>query len=196
MFILITDDPKSAGTKKNFRMHDIVVPTALIDSSPQLNTQLYLYELDIQPNFSIKGIKDDNITIFHNLLQSSKSFGILTTKMLPRMGLMQFYQSFGQISCKVSYEPKLITLGNTKNMDQLKRFHCILFRNVLDVWKEFFVYDQKDSVIIVPTKDHQIDWNLVGRFQSWPNLQPKTVAQRKNVEYKPDDWLYSVVCPW
>lgn len=196
VFISITDNPKEAGTKKNYRMHDIVVPTALIDSAPGLNMQLYLYELDIQPNFNANEANDGNIAIFHTLLQSSKTYGILTTKKLPRMGLMKFYQSFGQISCKVSYDPKPIKLGNAQKLAELKRFHCILFRNVLDLWKEFFVYDQKDSVVIVPTKDHQIDWNIVERFQEWSNLRHKTVAERKNVEYKSDDWLHSVVCPW
>lgn len=177
-------------------MQDIVVPTALIDSIPRVNTQLYLYELEIQPNFDAFEANDENITIFHNLLQSSRTYGILTTKKLPRMAVMKFYQSCGQISCKVSYEPKLITLGNAQKLDKLKRFHCILFRNVLDLWKEFFVYDHKDSVIIVPINNHQIDWHIVERFQSWPNLQQKTVAERRNIDYVSDDWLYSVVCPW
>lgn len=194
--ILISDDPKTSGTRKNYRMHDIVNPSALIDSMSRLNTPLYLYELEILPNFSAFDGNDENVTIFHRLLKSARTYAILTSKKLPHMGLMKFYQSFGQIECKVSYEPRVITLGDTEKLGELKRFHCLLFRNVLDIWKEFFVYDHKDSVIIVPIKNHQIDWNIIEKFQTWSDLKEKSPAERRNVVYREEDWLHSVVCPW
>lgn len=181
---IISDKPKIAGTKKNYRMHDIQTPNELVDSLPQVNTQLYLYELEMEPKFHVSEMDEENVAIFHKLLQSSRTYGILTRKKLPRMGLMKFFQSFGQITCKVSYDPKPITLGNAEKLAELKRFHCILFRNVLDVWKEFFVYDHKDSVIVVPMNNKQIDWNIVESFQMWSELKQKTVAERMDVEYR------------
>lgn len=179
-------------------MHDIQTPDALRDSMPQLNQQCYLYEFNIKPHFQVSegDENEENIKIFHKLLQSDRSYGILTMKKLPRMALMQFYQSFGRIDCEISEKPVPISLGNIQKLNELKRFHCILFRNVLDIWKGFFVYDHKDSVIIVPTKNHQIDWNIVEDFQTWSEFGKKTVAERLNVQYREEDWLYSVVCPW
>lgn len=179
-------------------MHDIQTPDALRDSMPQLNHQCYLYEFQIKPHFQVSEYDEheENIKIFHKLLQSDRSYGILTMKKLPRMALMKFYQSFGRIDCQISEIPVPINLGNIQKLNELKRFHCILFRNVLNIWKEFFVYDHKDSVIIVPTKNRQIDWNIVENFQTWSELQKKTVAERMNAEYREEDWLFSVVCPW
>lgn len=165
---------------------------------PRTKTQCYLYEITIRPNFRVNESEDDfeNIQVFHNLLQSKRTYGILTTKPLPRMGEMKFYQSFGQINCKVAYEPVPITLGDESKLKALKRFHCTLFRNVLNIWKEFLVYDNIDSVIVVPTSNGSIDWNIVERFQVWPELEKKSISKRRTEEYHEEDWLHSVVCPW
>lgn len=194
------DHPREAGTKKNYRMHDLVTPDALRESIPEIGAHLYLYELHIEPKFHLSSAQndhnEDDIKIFKELLQSNRSYGILSRKKLPRMGLMKFFQSFGEIDGTVNHEPVPLKLGNPELLAELKRFHCILFRNVLDVWKSFFAYDDKDSVIIVPTNNHQIDWHIVERFQNWSALKEKSVNERRNAAYRRDEWLYSVVCPW
>lgn len=194
--LLLTDDPKKAGTKKHRRMHDVGTPTAFVNSMPKMNTSLYLYEIKAGPVSDTFDMNDANIKVFHGLLQSSRSYGILTRKKLPKMASMKFSQSFGQIECTVSYDPLHITLNESESLTKLKRFHCVLFRDILHIWKRFFVYDLEDSVVIVPTKNHQIDWTIVEQFQTWPELKHKSVNERMNVKYKETDWLYSVVCPW
>lgn len=180
------------------RLHEIQVPDSLKDSMPEINKQCYLYIIDIQPKFQVDETKDDfeNIRVFDQLLKSSRTYGILTTKPLPRMGEMKFYQSFGQINCKVVNEPVSIRLGDAKQLKALKRFHCILFRNILNIWKTFFGYDHKDSVIIVPVLNSNIDWSIVEQFQSWSDPGKKSISQRQAEQYHKSDWLYSVVCPW
>lgn len=167
-------------------------------SMPKVNVQCYLYEFLIQPNFAVPDSQkdSDNIRVFHQLLKTSRSYGILTTKPLPRMSVMKFYQSFGQITCQVAYKPVEIKLSNPNKLQKLKRFHCVLFRNVLDIWEKFFVYDLDDSVIVVPTLNGNIDWHIVERFQSWLELKKKSIALRKAEKYDESDWKYSVVCPW
>lgn len=165
---------------------------------PKVNVQCYLYEFLIQPNFAIPESQNDsdNIRVFHQLLKTSRSYGILTTKPLPRMSVMKFYQSFGQITCQVAYKPVEIKLGNPNKLQKLKRFHCVLFRKVLEIWEDFLVYDDTDSVIVVPTLNGNIDWHIVERFQSWSELKKKSIALRKAEKYDESDWKYSVVCPW
>lgn len=165
---------------------------------PKAHTQCYLYEFCIEPHFQVHESQDDfeNVRVFHELLRSKRTYGILTTKQLPRMGKMQFYQSFGQIDCTVAYKPVSVTLADPEKMKQLKRFHCVLFRNVLNIWKEFFVYDHTDSVIIVPTANGNIDWSIVERFQLWRELEEKSIAKRQSEKYDESEWKYSVVCPW
>ncbi|XP_031624659.1 endoribonuclease Dicer-like [Contarinia nasturtii] len=193
-------ESKDAGTRKNYRMHDIQTPRELKASMPRTNVQLYLYEITMDPNFKVSDlhfdVHDENIKIFHSLLQSPRSYGILTTKPLPRMGTMTFFQSFGEIKCCVSANPKVIKLGDPQKLNELKRFHCVLFKYILDIWKTFFVYDQEDSVIIVPTINQQINWQIVEQFQTWSELKGKTIAERTNAMYRRDEWEHFVICPW
>lgn len=165
---------------------------------PQINEQCYLYEINIRPNFQVHETQEDfeNISIFHKLLQSSRTYGILTTKPLPRMAEMKLYQSFGQINCQVAYKPMPIKLGDANKLRELKRFHATVFRHVLNIWKDFFVFDNTDSVIIVPTSNGNIDWSIVESFQVWHELQTKSIRQRQNERYNESEWRYSVVCPW
>lgn len=194
------EKPREAGTKKNYRMHDIQLPAELRDSMPTFNDILYMYEIEMVPHFNTDQTQydqhEENIKIFHKLLQSQRTYSILTKKKLPRLAAMKFFQSFGQIDCTVKHNATTIQIENAQQMNKLKRFHGTLFRNVLELWKSFFVFDPNNSVIVAPTKNAQIDWAIIDRFQSWEELETKTVAQRMNVEYREEDWLYSVVCPW
>lgn len=195
IYLFTVEKSGVAGTKKHYRMHDIQIPKALCGSMPQINCLCYLYEFLIEPHFQAPE-HDESIKVFHKLLRSERSYGILTRNKLPRMGSMKFYQSFGQINCRISETPIEITLNDVRKLNELKRFHCILFQNVLDIWTEFLVYDSKDSVMIVPTNNNQIDWKIVENFQTWSHLQTKSVTERTNVIYRQEDWLNTVVCPW
>lgn len=175
-------------------MHNITVPDELTDSLPRTNEQLYLYVFKIKPNFTCD--YDKNVEVFHELLESNRSFGILTAKMLPRLSLMKLYQSFGEIQCEISHEPTAITLSNEESLLQLKRFHCTLFRDLLDTWKTFLLCDHKDSVIIVPTIDKAIDWSIVEAFQTWSPLRDHSEFERRGHKYVEEDWLHKVVSPW
>lgn len=184
-----------AGTKKNYRLLELQTPDALRGSMPQLNKQLYLYKIDIQPNFGIDDVQD-NVIVFHNLLKSNRSYGILTTKPIPRLAKIKLYQSFGELNAIIDHNPIKLILKNAQQLDELKRFNCTLFRDVLEVWKEFFVYDSSDSFITVPMIDQQIDWDIVKAFQTWLPVQEKTITERSNTKFIEQNWLHKVICPW
>lgn len=196
MFIFLCVDQKaSAGTKKNYRLLELQTPNALFQSMPQPNRELFLYKINIEPNFSTTEV-DDNVKVFHNLLQSNRSYGILTMKPIPPLGLMKFYQSFGEINTQIDPNPLKLIINNDRDLEQLKRFNYILFRDVLDVWKEFFVYDLKDSFITVPINGNGIDWDIVKSFQTWSEVRIKPISERDNATYNEKDWLHKVVCKW
>lgn len=194
-----TDKKYTAGSRKNSRVHDVSTPNELLGSMPQLNKQLYLYEIKIEPDFNAANFDDnqrDNIQIFQNLMRSNRSYAILTSNLIPRLGLMKFFFSFGRVNCSISYEPVHIKINKQHELDALKRFHCVLFEDVLGIMRTFFVYDHVNSIIIVPTKNREIDWNTVSEFQKWSPFQEKTPAERQNATYNEEDWLYKVITPW
>lgn len=170
------------------------MPIELIDSIPKVGVQLYLYVFNIRPNFTAD--YDENVAVFQDLLNSDQSFGILSAKKLPALGLMKFYQSFGEITCEIRHKPTLIKLSDKTNLEKLKRFHCNLFRYVLDIWKTFFVYDNKDSIVVVPTRNDLINWDVVESFQTWSEFRDQNVREREGKQYREEDWRHKVICPW
>lgn len=189
------DKKATAGTKKNYRLLELQTPDALCQSMPQPNRELYLYKINIQPNFSTADV-DDNVKVFHNMLQSDRSYGILTMKSIPPLSLMKFYQSFGEINTQIDPNPLKLCINNDRDLEQLKRFNCILFQDVLRVCREFFVYDLTDSFILVPINGNGIDWNIVRSFQTWSNAKIKSISERTNATYNESDWLHKVICKW
>lgn len=198
---MILDKHATAGTKKNYRLHDITTPAEFIDSMPKVNTKVYLYQINIQPQFTATKTthayeERENISVFSQLLQSNRGLAILTAKQLPRISPMKFFFSFGGVDCSLSISPIPLCINDPNQLIALKRFHCILFRDILDIWKNFYVYDLDDSILIVPTKDKHIDWEVVSAFQQWAPLTTKTVAERMTTDYIEDDWRYMVITPW
>lgn len=166
----------------------------MIDSAPQEGKSCYLYVIDILPGFTPPD-NNENIGIFKRLFQSSNTFGILISKRLPHLGTMKFFQTFGQINCSISSKPIELKL-DPQSIHKIQTFHSILFRDVLEIWKTFFVLDPKDSYIIAPISNGEINWDTVNQFQYWTGNCKKTESERRNVEYNKEDWLYKVICPW
>lgn len=185
-----------AGTTKNYRLHDIQSPQQLKGSMPQERKTAYLYVINIEPAFCPTNDGEDNTEIFHELFKSARNYGILTTKPLPRLGAMKFYQSFGAIKCTISHVPTKVTIDSLLQLVQLQKFNFMLFNHLLEIRKSFLVYDLNDSYIIVPTVSGAIDWDVVTAFQSWSNLRRKTEVERERATYATEDWQHKVICPW
>lgn len=183
-----------AGTKKNYRLHDIHVPNCWVDSAPSANSKCYLYVISFAPDF-VPNKNDANEGVFHSLYQSNHTFGILTTKPIPRLGTMKFFQTFGAIDCAIASDPREVEINDNK-LRRLRKFHATLFRNVLKTWKSFFVCDTKNSFIIAPTDGRNILWEIVDEFQQMDGLHEKSEQERYNVRYRAEDWLHRVICPW
>lgn len=161
-----------------------------------MHQRLSLYIINIEPAFSPINNGDDNTEVLHNLFKSKRNYGILTAKPLPHLGSMKFYQSFGGIKCTISHLEKEEVIDIREQLDQLRKFNFTLFNDLLEIRKSFFVYDLKDSYLIVPTKAGAIDWDIVTEFQSWAPLQRKLESVRARASYEPEDWLHKVICPW
>lgn len=185
----------TAGTRKNYRLLELQTPDALCQSMPKPNRELFLYKINIEPNFSTAYV-DENVKVFHNLLQSNRSYGILTIKSIPPLSLMKFYQSFGELNTQIDPNPLKLSINDDRELQQLKRFNCILFRDILGICKKFLVYELTDSFITVPINGNDIDWDIVTSFQTWSEVKEKPTSERINATYNKNDWLHKVVCKW
>ena len=150
--------------------------------------------INIRPGFT-PDANDENTQLFHQKYQTADGFGILTTKPLPRLSEMKFYLTYGLVYCSISDEAIPIVLNDARSIERLQKFHAILFRDVLTIRKEFFVRDDKDSYMIVPTRGKEIFWSFVENFQKWKEPAPKTQLELQAAVYSREDWLHKVIWP-
>lgn len=181
------------GTKRKYRVHDVVLPEQLTNSLPKVQQTLYLYVIDVEPVFQPT---DEDTTAFHKLLASNRNYGILISKPLPKMGKMKFFQSYGSLRCAIRSTPVQLQIDSNEEMTKLKQFNFMLFNDLLDIVKTFFSYDLTNSYLIVPTRDDKICWDIVNEFQQLTPVDLQSEADRRSMHFVEDDWIYRVVCPW
>jgi hypothetical protein len=140
-----------------------------------------------------------NILNFKNLYNSPNNFGIMTTKPLPKLAKMKFFVTLGLIEAQISWEPIKITIESETKMAMLRNFHVMLFKDLLQIWKSFWVYDFHDDIngyFVVPMMDGSaIDWSLVQQFQEMEEPRRLTGTEREKMNFAAADYHQKVVYP-
>lgn len=188
-----------AGTKKNKRLYEIEYPNYLcsgLPKPPYSNTECYIYKILITPLFETDPENEHLI----NLFSTSNCYGILTTKKLPKLAEMPLFMNYGKLQAKISSEPIIVKIQNENDLNYLRNFHIMIFRDLLQIWKQFLSYDLQNlnnSYLIVPLLNGQeIHWNLIKRFQNLSKIREPTEMQRAKQRFNPNDYLGNIVCPW
>lgn len=182
------------------RLHDIVYPEELNNCTPTVAPTIsYLYIIKCNPMFDQKlfdssGVLDRNRRVFHELLSNDNCYGILTTKQLPKLPAMRFFMSFGEVQVQVSHDPKHVQVKSEEQLKQLRKFHVMIFKDLLKVIKSCLVQVQggHNSYLIVPVKGQEINWEVVENFQSLPEAKMLSEPERRRMKLKPEDYLYKV----
>lgn len=196
-FIKILDDEnKNAGTRVHRRYHSINYPEQLTNCTPKVSYENYLYLINVSPGFDRKECQNESVEVFRELLLSNQCFGILTNnkKKLPRLCAMRLFKSFGQIDVNLDVTPKTVQISSKHNLDALRDFHIMIFRDLLKVWQKFFVFDG-ESYLIVPTIGDNINWPVVFEFPRLQEPRMMNFIEKKNMVFKPEDFLHKVICP-
>lgn len=190
------NDNKKAGTRVNRRYHSITHPEQLINCAPQVAYGNYLYLIKVSPGFDRAKCQNDSVEVFHELLQSDQSFGILTDSrsLLPELCAMKLFKSFGQIDVKLVVKPVIVKILAQEQLDRLRDFHVMIFRDLLNVWQNFFVF-KGDSFLIVPTIGDNINWSVVDTFPMLQKPRMMNTIEKRNMIFKPENFLHKVICP-
>jgi len=188
----INENPKKAGTKNNRRFHNVKIPEAINNCGPNIGTN-FLYKISIKPKF------DDNnnnaLKVFYKLLAKENTFGILTSKRIPKLSIITLFQSFGEIECEISELPTVADIENQGNLQKLQRFHINIFRDLLKAFQNYFVLDKSSYLIVPINEDNEIDWKLIDDFQKVPKPTLMTKTQIANMTFNAEDYMYKVVNP-
>ncbi|KAL7037571.1 hypothetical protein ACKWTF_009277 [Chironomus riparius] len=186
------ENPKRAGTKNNLRLHEIKIPEAIKNCGPNIGTN-YLYRISIKPKFD--DINSNALKVFHKLLANENTFGILTTKRIPKLSIITLFQSYGEIECEISELPIAVDIENEGSLKKLQKFHINIFRDLLKAFQTYFVLDKSSYLIVPINEDNEIDWKLIDDFQVVPKPTLLTRAQIENMTFNAEDYIYKVVNP-
>uniref|UniRef100_A0A182MEF3 Dicer 2 n=1 Tax=Anopheles culicifacies TaxID=139723 RepID=A0A182MEF3_9DIPT len=192
---------KEVGTMKYVRGYKICYPKETTGGTPSADGEsCYVYIIRLRADFDASE-RIENVKLFNELYNSGNNFGILTRNKLPPLAKIKLFVTLGPIDVVVMPTPVPITLvPDSGELRMLKRFHLMLFRDLLKVWKPFTVLDalpEENGFIIVPMlRSEVIDWELVKKFQYLRPATELSTRARQQLRFDPQDYQLRVVHPW
>ncbi|XP_025264753.1 endoribonuclease Dicer isoform X1 [Camponotus floridanus] len=188
----IDEDDYLPGTYKRKRGHKLEYPMALYSAFPNSSETLHLHTLNCTPAYSMTSF-DNRRIIFYKLLNDKSGFGILSTKSMPKIPSFPIFMKDGQLDVDVNSNYATMTLNNI-DIELLKRFHFLLFNEIITVIKSFMLFDNENlenSFLIVPLNDKQeINWDVVRTYQQIERIMPS-----KPFHFKTSDYELALVTP-
>lgn len=167
-----------------------------MNCAPVIGVKCYLHRFAITPKFTTAS-NDFGGGRFFELLSSCNDLGMLTSKRLPSLAVMNFFITLGEIGVEI-LAPAEVVLNGADNLERLRNFHATLFTDVLQIRQSFLVYDfrnEENSYFVVPVTNNEINWTLVDTFQSLPDCQQLPDTSRVGMTFNEDDYLFKVVSP-
>lgn len=156
------DFKKKVGTVANKRYHDIFYPQPLYSAYPQAGQISYLHVIEVIPTYSCPS--ENRNLHFYNLLNNRAGFAILSSKKMPQLPDFPIYMNVGSLNIKLRINNSQVNLSPDE-LNDLKKFHWLIFKEVLNLIKNFMIYDndnKENSFLIVPVNDKwKIDWEIV-----------------------------------
>ncbi|XP_050079861.1 endoribonuclease Dicer [Anopheles maculipalpis] len=200
----MANEPRNAqpGTMKYVRSHKICYPQETIGGTPRTDGEpgCYVYILRTRAHFEASA-RHESVRILSDLYNSGNSFGILTRNKLPPLAKIKLFVTLGPIEVELVPKPIPIILApDSGALQSLKRFHLMLFRDLLKVWKPFTVLDaqpEENGFIVVPmVRGECIDWDLVNRFPYLRSATELSPRARANLRFEPEAYQLRVIHPW
>ncbi|XP_070162593.1 endoribonuclease Dicer isoform X3 [Polyergus mexicanus] len=186
------DEDYLPGTYKRKRGHRLEHPMTLYSAFPKSLEILHLHILNCTPTYPMTSY-DNRRIIFYKLLNDKNGFGILSTKIMPKIPSFPIFMKDGQLDVDVKINYATMMLSET-DIESLKRFHFLLFNEILSVIKSFMLFDNdnlENSFLIVPLNDkEEINWDVVRTYQHVDRIMPS-----KPFHFKTSDYELALVTP-
>uniref|UniRef100_A0A915IC16 Dicer-1 n=1 Tax=Romanomermis culicivorax TaxID=13658 RepID=A0A915IC16_ROMCU len=201
------------GSSKRKRYYIKQIAQCLTNAVPEPDSECYLHVIELKLNVSADKIvnytktsimaKNRKITDPHD---SSRWFGILSSKALPTLPRFPLYTRQGEVLCKVYTSRKKVTLS-AGQMVLVQKFHEYLFSEILRLDKTTMRYDPSsvycnNTLYIVPIlrvlDDFEFDYQFVCNITTLVGDLPRKPSdfERMNFKFDPEKFLDSVVMPW
>lgn len=178
------------------RVYNKTCPIELYNALPRFGEKSYAYCIKFTTDFE-RNTYNEHISKY---LGSKGTYAILLNKKLPKLAEMPLFMSQGNIRVKISEDPIECIINDKEQLNLLKKFHTVVFKDILKLWKEFLVVDhrnEENSYLIVPIDElSSIDWQLVKKFQHLEECRSYSSMERQAAKYNPKDYLDTVVTKW
>ncbi|KAJ3665477.1 hypothetical protein Zmor_000970 [Zophobas morio] len=188
-----------AGNKKKKRLHDKEISES-IKGKLQPDRPLYLHVIKLNPTYS--RTEDFNQATIYDLYKTSLCFGILSPKPLPELCKFPVFDSTGTIEVDIKANVKQIVLTNNELM-QLREFHYLIFNDLLEILKNFLIFDNNgtnsETLLVVPVQDAIdvfIDFDVVREHKTLKNKLEHASSERMNLQVNEETYLRKIVSPW
>ncbi|XP_046388881.1 endoribonuclease Dicer-like isoform X2 [Ischnura elegans] len=193
------------GSKKLKRMCNKEVSTGLSGCRPKPYRPTYIYHIQQTPVYNVPSPKDSRGCAIYKVLGMERGYAILSSKKLPQVCDFSIFMSSGEIDVRI--EPEQEKEGVILSADEIKElelFHVMLFLDLLNVCKQYFVVDKSNtanSYLIAPTCTDSngkwiIDWDVVRKFSTLPIVENPSPEENSDLQVDDDNFLYEVVTPW
>ncbi|XP_034109801.1 endoribonuclease dcr-1 [Drosophila albomicans] len=184
----------------NIHTYETKCPTEFYDAMPRVGEKCFAYKISLDADFE----RNDYTSYMYDSLESPRSYALLLRKRLPLLAAMPLFCHQGKLQARVEEKPLEIVIESQEQLEQLQRFHVMLFRDVLRIWQSFFLFDRRsaeNSFLVVPLSPlpggGALDWQLINQFQRLPKPQESTLAERASMPApRPEDYEGKIVTQW
>ncbi|XP_050679142.1 endoribonuclease Dicer-like [Leptidea sinapis] len=186
------------GTKARVRKHKKIY-SKYLQSIPSFESKkfyLHIIKLDV----AFPKPQESREAALYELLGSGHGYGLLTINPLPNLCQFSMFLTVGEVNTSLKMNYAVITLSS-ELFRIIKRYHFFVFDQVLEIAKQFLVYDgTTNGLYVVPivTSDHisyEINWGAMDYKEIQPIYVPSD-TERKSLKVDQKTYKHSVVTPW
>ncbi|GJQ77072.1 Dcr-2 [Trypoxylus dichotomus] len=185
---------KSAGNKRNLRLHKIHVPSCctgkIIPGNP-----VYLHIINLTPMFDMSNM---TASAFSDLYSSNLCFGIISPNEFPQICTFPLYVKSGEIRVDICTNARTIGI-NLENLEEIQHFNYLIYNDILCLLKNFLTVDNEDTIFIVPVDKvrKEIDFELIRNHKKLKDrIREPTLEERVGLEVSETTFLNKIVTPW
>uniref|UniRef100_A0A182PSP9 ribonuclease III n=1 Tax=Anopheles epiroticus TaxID=199890 RepID=A0A182PSP9_9DIPT len=211
-------DPRP-GTTKRRQYYYKRIASVFNDCRPDVDTVAYLYHIRMELICPIPEEQNTRGRKIYAPEESPQGFGILTTKLIPKISSFPIFTRSGEVKVSLDLCPQRVRLS----AQQLEMVNCFVkytFTKVLRLQKSLMLYDAnatENCFFIVPTikqtgsngttateqlplpDDVKVDWEFVEKiatnvYRSGPTFIPDEA--RKGYTFDVTKFRDAVVMPW
>ncbi|XP_053670122.1 endoribonuclease Dcr-1 [Anopheles nili] len=206
-------DPRP-GTTKRRQYYYKRIASVFNDCRPGTDTTAYLYQIHMELICPIPEEQNTRGRKIYAPEESPQGFGILTTKLIPKISSFPIFTRSGEVKVSLDLCPHRVRLSE-RQLEMVNCFVKYTFTKVLRLQKSLMLYDAnatENCFFIVPTikqslptnkEDHSdnvmVDWEFVEKIATNVHCSgPTLIADeaRKGYSFDVSKFRDAVVMPW